>query len=65
LRWRTRGRRGSKHCHSAGVKATREELEEALVGVVPGDGTEPRLKAEVVSGEQGSGIEKLEMRAAS
>jgi hypothetical protein len=32
---------------------------------VPGEGTEPRLEAEAVSGEQGSGIEKLEGRAAA
>jgi hypothetical protein len=33
--------------------------------VVPGGGTEQRLEAEVVSGVQGSGIEKLERKAAA
>jgi hypothetical protein len=33
--------------------------------VVPGDGTEHRLEAKVVSGVQGSGIEKLERKAAA
>jgi hypothetical protein len=59
------GCRGCKHCHSAGVKASREELEEALVGGVPGEGTEPRLEAEAVPREQGSSIGKLEGKAAA